>query len=517
MGRPTAELDASLALGLALLFGALSTLAHGPIHAWWFAPWCIGGWFLLIRTRRHWLNASLGFAYGVGWFTAGLWWVGTGMFTLTSAGAAGAVGLTLLLVMYLSCFPAIAGMLLGVVLSGTNPLLRWFLAAAGWTLIAWLRATLFGGFPWMSVGTGQLTGPLSAWAPVGGCLLVEFTAILVAAALADLIAAITHSAWNSRPVTRPVLLIGGLMLVSMLVRVIEWTHPAGELTVRLVQGNLPQREKFSAEGLRRASEVYGAAIANSEARLTILPETAFPMTWQSLPAEFRRNIRRFGSERQTTIMLGSLVQERSGSLTNDLLLIRPTGTLAIEGEAGFDDLYVKRHLLLVGEYLPQSLTWLGRHLNIAYSSLTPGAGATHALAVDAARIAPTICFESQFGSDNAMHARDANLFVNISNLSWFAGTWAIDEDLDVIRTRSLEAGRWTARVANSGITAIVDERGAVVDELPQDVSETLDGRVQLRTGLTPYDGAGDTPIIAICTAALLAWAIRAIRPWFVRG
>jgi apolipoprotein N-acyltransferase len=282
------------------------------------------------------------------------------------------------------------------------------------------------------------------------------------------------------------------------------------MTVRLAQGNLPQQEKFSVEGLRHAAEVYGAAIARSDAELTILPETAFPMTWEALPMELRRNIRRFASEQTTTVLLGALTEEPSGSITNSLLVIRPGSPLAAQGDgraALYDDRYVKEHLLFIGEYLPESLAWLGKRLNVAYSSLSAGPGPNHPIMIGSARIAPAICFESLFGAVIATHARDANLLVNISNFAWASGTWADDQDLDVIRMRALESGRWTARAANSGITALIDDQGTVVDALPQDVSSVLDGTVELRTGLTPYVRAGDLPIILICGASLLVSAL----------
>jgi apolipoprotein N-acyltransferase len=445
----------------------------------------------------------------MGWFTAGLWWIGTGLFMFTAAGAFGAVAITMLLLMYLSCYPAIAGMLIGTIFNSCSWPARWLMVAASWTTTAWLRGTLFGGLPWLSVGIGQLSGPLSGWAPVGGSLLVEFTTLFVAAALADIIGACARPPWNRWQVSAAVLSIGVLILSGIYLKTIGWTQPMGELTVRLAQGNLPQQEKFSVEGLRHAGQVYGAAVAESDAQLTILPETAFPMTWEALPAELRRNLRRIGSEQGTAVMLGALMQEPSGSITNNLLLIRSEprpGSATDTIDSGYDDRYVKRHLAFVGEYLPQSLSWLGRRLNVAYSSLSPGDGSIHSLNVESARIAPTICFESLFGAANAIHARDANLLVNVSNFAWFTGTWAGDQDLDVIRMRSLETGRWTARAANTGITAFVDDKGTVIDALPQEVSAVLDGRVELHAGLTPYVETGDQPIVAICGICLTVWA-----------
>jgi apolipoprotein N-acyltransferase len=495
-------------LATALLFGGLSTLAHGPIHAWWFALGCLAGWLLSIRPRRHLQNLGVGFAFGVGWFTAGGWWLAVGLWRFTAAGAVGAFAITTLLVIYLSCFPAIAGLLIGMLGSRMPWPARSCMIAAGWTSTAWLGATLFGGLPWMSVGTGQIAGPLSSWAPIGGGHLVEFVALLAAAGLAEMIFACTRAPFNRRQVLLSALWVVVMVGGSVWLKNTLWTQPTGVMTVRLAQGNLPQDEKFSLEGLRRAAEVYGTAIANSEAELTILPETAFPMTWEALPIELRDHIRRFATEQQTTVLLGALVQEPSGSMTNDLLLIRP-GVPPAAGETSgpsFDDRYVKEHLVFMGEYLPASLSWLGKRLNVAYSSLSSGVGAYHVLDVGPARIAATICFEGLFGAVNAARARDANLLVNISNFGWFAGTWAADEDLDAIRMRSLETGRWTARVANSGITALIDDQGDVVDALAQDVAAVLDGKVELRDGLTPYARAGDLPVILLCSAMLLLGA-----------
>ena len=455
----------------------------------------------------------LGFAFGVGWFTAGGWWIGAGLFRFTAAGAFGAIAITLLAVIYLSCFPAIAGLLIGAARCCTAWQARWLMIAASWTGTAWLRGTLFGGLPWMSVGTGQLTGPLSSWAPIGGGLSVEFVTLIVAAALVELICAGTRTPWDRRHAFWSILLVSLVFSASISLKTIGWTQPAGEMSVRLAQGNLPQQEKFSVQGLRHAAEVYGAAIAQSDAQITILPETAFPMTWEALPIELRHNIRRFASDRRTTVLLGALIQEPSGAITNNLLLVRPDSPQRARSDlsdTAYDDRYAKQHLLFIGEYLPESLHWLGRRLNVAYSSLSPSLrlGSNHLLEIRSAQIAPAICFESLFGSTIASNARYSNILVNISNFAWFTGTWAADQDLDVIRMRSLETGRWTARAANSGITALIDEKGDIVDVLPQDVAAVLDGRVELRAGLTPYDRAGDLPVILICGLSLLTWAAR---------
>jgi apolipoprotein N-acyltransferase len=143
----------------------------------------------------------------------------------------------LLLATYLSCFPALAGMLLGALPLDVSWPARWLIVAASWTATAWLRGMLFGGLPWMSVGIGQLTGPLSGWAPVGGSLLVEFSALFIAAALADLFATCGRPTWPRWRAAAAALSIGAVILSGMYLQTIRWTRPTGELTVRLVQGS----------------------------------------------------------------------------------------------------------------------------------------------------------------------------------------------------------------------------------------------------------------------------------------
>jgi apolipoprotein N-acyltransferase len=73
--------------------------------------------------------------------------------------------------------------------------------------------------------------------------------------------------------------------------------------------------------------------------------------------------------------------------------------------------------------------------------------------------------------------------------------------------RSLEAGRWQLRGNNTGITAILDDKGHVRAQLAPFTAGTLTGSVQGRTGTTPYLIWGNWAFLVLVAALLLTHTI----------
>jgi apolipoprotein N-acyltransferase len=131
------------------------------------------------------------------------------------------------------------------------------------------------------------------------------------------------------------------------------------------------------------------------------------------------------------------------------------------------------------------------------------------------RVAVNVCYEDVFG-DELIHALPtATLMVNVSNDAWFGDSFAPWQHLQISQMRALETGRWWLRANNTGITAILDERGHVRDHLPPFTTGALHGMAQGHTGLTPYARWGDAGLLALAALALAAagswgrWAGRA--------
>ena len=98
---------------------------------------------------------------------------------------------------------------------------------------------------------------------------------------------------------------------------------------------------------------------------------------------------------------------------------------------------------------------------------------------------------------------------NVSNDAWFGRSFAPWQHLQISQMRALETGRWWLRANNTGITAILDEKGHVRAQLEPFRTGSLEGEAQGYSGMTPYAHWGNAGILALLLATLAAaWALR---------
>jgi apolipoprotein N-acyltransferase len=174
--------------------------------------------------------------------------------------------------------------------------------------------------------------------------------------------------------------------------------------------------------------------------------------------------------------------------------------------------YDKRRLVPFGEFFPvpaQVREWL-RLMNLPYSDFAPGRDDQSPLRVAGQALAPTVCYEDAYGSEQLSLLRQSTLLVNVTNDAWFGDSTAPHQHLDISRMRSLESGRAMLRATNDGVTALIAYDGAVLARLPQFEPGVLRGTVQPRTGLTPYVRFGNVPVLALLVLGLggAAWSAR---------
>jgi apolipoprotein N-acyltransferase len=143
-------------------------------------------------------------------------------------------------------------------------------------------------------------------------------------------------------------------------------------------------------------------------------------------------------------------------------------------------------------------------MNMPFSDLVPGAAGQLPLEVAGLKLAASICYEDAYGQLLRSAEREADLLVNVTNDAWFGTGSARYQHLQIARMRSLESGRDLLRVANDGVSAIVDYRGRVLKQAPEFTPAVLRGQVQPRGGLTPWLAAGDAPVLVLA-GVLVAW------------
>jgi apolipoprotein N-acyltransferase len=168
------------------------------------------------------------------------------------------------------------------------------------------------------------------------------------------------------------------------------------------------------------------------------------------------------------------------------------------------------------EYLPGFLpeAWRRRTQEEAVGLYSPGADAQALIDVRGVPIAVSICFETAFPLLMRATSRAAAVMVSITNDDWFMGTTMLRQDIVIARMRALEGGRPLLRVANSGITALIEHDGKLERELPVGVKSLLRADIQPRGASTPYWRFGDVPVVILSVTACLlvaAWRRKARR------
>jgi apolipoprotein N-acyltransferase len=176
--------------------------------------------------------------------------------------------------------------------------------------------------------------------------------------------------------------------------------------------------------------------------------------------------------------------------------------------------YFKRHLVPFGEYLPLNslLREVVDFLHIPMSDFSSGEDLPPLMHAGKFTIGISICYEDTFGEEVIDALPLADILVNISNDAWFGDSAAPHQHLQMARMRALESGRYLLRATNTGITAIINEKGKVIDALPQFTSTALSGVARLYTGMTPYARMGNYPVLllvvlVVAAATGLKWRI----------
>ena len=496
--RPAAARLVATGIVLPLAAGGACVLGFAPFYAWpvpivalavLFHVWSRSG------TPRQ--AALSGFAFGLGYFLAGVSWVFVSLHEFGSMPAALAALATFLFCAFLSIYFAVPGWISAR--WGSSPGTRLVLAAAATALAEWVRGWLFTGFPWLNLGTSQVpAGPLAGYAPYLGAYGAS---LAVAAAAAMMAALFSTRAWSRgrgfMAAGLALLFIGGA-----LIREVEWSRPAGApVTVALVQGNVAQQLKWRDEMRVRIFEDYRAMIVAARARIVVIPETALPAFLDQLPPEYLDGLREHARATGKEILLGTVERNARGGETdyfNSLVSLTAPGMPS----------YRKRHLVPFGEFIPAGFEWILAVLRIPMSDFARGGAAQPPLVAAGIPLGVAICYEDIFGEEVIDALPAAQLLVNVSNDAWFGKSFAADQHLQASQMRALETGRWVVRSTNTGASAAIDPRGRVVSRLPAFTAGTLVETVEPRTGMTPYARLGNSPAVLLAVALGLLVLLR---------
>jgi len=500
---------------IAFVAGALSALAMAPLNAWpvLFLTFTVLVWLIDGAGHGRWggigVAAKTGWWFGFGYFLAGLYWIGyaflvdapTFGWLLPFAVIGAPAGLAI--------FPALGLALARGLWTHGSP--RLLALGIGLTASEWLRGHVLSGFPWNAFGYA-LASPLelAQGASVVGLWGLTFIAVVVFASPATLTDDRAETRWPALPLVLGLVVIAGIGGFGALRLARTPTQLVEGVRLRIMQPNLPQDAKFNYAARQEVMDRYIALSDRAAgpqspgargATHLIWPESAFPFFLTREPEALGRiaQLLRQGPILVTGAMrLAEPVNPSDPQAFNSIYVLDHDGAVVA--------VYDKVHLVPFGEYLPfeRFLESLGLQ---ALTKQRGGfvAGDRHRLiSIPGAPAAvPLICYEVIFPDEIVPKGPRPGWMINVTNDGWFGVSSGPYQHLQQARLRAIEEGLPLVRAANTGISAVVDPLGRIINSMPLGQEGVIDSPLPRSVEAPIYARVGDAPVAIVIAIALL--------------
>jgi apolipoprotein N-acyltransferase len=437
----------------------------------------------------------------------------------------------LTIVFYSGLYFGVFGLLYAFIVRRT----RWpkvFVTPILWVAIEYLRSNLsFLAIPLGLLGHSQYNNiPIIQIASFTSVYGVSFLVVLVNISLAEgIVFALSHwrkindHKYSAGKVVFPLATTSAIVLIILLwgsyeVRSLD-NNRKTILTTSLIQGNIPQDEKWDANFRKKIIDRYQdltlkASQGNTD--LIIWPETATPgyIQYDLKVYLFVRDLVRetgipilLGSSSQAKVIRG---EKKKYKPVNSAFLVDETGRIVLG--------YNKIKLLPFAEYLPfeEWFPW-PRWLVPGHDNYMAGKYPT-IFSLPKGRFGVVICWENLFPDlFRRFVDKGAQFMVNLTNEAWFGKTAASQQLLTISVFRAVENRVSLLRAANTGISSLIDPMGRikarVMDEKGNDIFVTgiLTVPVPEPMGPTFYTKHGDV-FAKVCTIAVVFFIISALLP-----
>ncbi len=337
-----------------------------------------------------------------------------------------------------------------------------------------LRGFLLTGFPWGLIGYVWSNTPIAQFSAYVGIYGVTLLTVFASA-----LAVLPRTNRNCAISVIAFLGFIGLAWGGGLYRIAQSEFEYSTDTVRLAQPNAPQELKWDPDHNRMFFErLLKQTQAEPKPDLVIWPETALP-----LPFEFAEDLlaQLLDIAQGTPVLFGALRIEE-GRYFNSIIYLNS------EGEAA--PVYDKHHLVPFGEYLPFEKFFgqmgLSALVEAAGTGFATGEGPLVFEIAKLGRVLPLICYEAVFPQDISSAGPRADVMVQLTNDAWFGNFFGPQQHLVKAQMRSIEQGVSLLRVANTGITGMIDPLGRLNQFLPLNETGYIDVSVAKPLPPTPY-------------------------------
>ncbi|TQS71682.1 apolipoprotein N-acyltransferase [Rhodobacteraceae bacterium] len=486
-------------LGAASILGCGVGIGQVPISIWPIALLALGGLLAMAARSRHASQAAwLFLVAGIGHTFVAMYWITDPFFVEPDVYGWMAPFALGLMGIGFGAFWALAAWC-GWHLSRSAGGRLWILALM-LAVMDVVRSYVFTGFPWVLFGHIWIGTPVAQIASVTGQFGLSVASLACAAALGVVMRRSAGWRWVV-PAGAAILGVGAWMWGDA--RIAPPRYAPDPVHVRLVQPNAEQRLKWVPEYRARFFKRHldlTAAPSDKPLDLVIWPETSVPFLLD-YPGDGLEQIT--AAAHGVPVAFG--VQRSEGR--------RYYNSLAVIGaDARITALYDKVHLVPFGEYIP--LGDLFARVGIRAFAAQEGAGysAGTAEAVldlgQAGRVQPLICYEAVFPQDIRRAPQRPDWIMQITNDAWFGTLSGPRQHLSLSQLRAIEFGLPLARAANTGITAMIDPYGQLIEYVPLGQIGTLDVDVPQALAPTFYARWGDMPVVMVILSLLGISGIR---------
>jgi apolipoprotein N-acyltransferase len=408
---------------------------------------------------------------------------------------------------------------------------------AFWMLFEYIHLNWQLSWPWLTLGNVFASHPSWVqWYEYTGVSGGTLWILLVNIAVKEFVGKFqqrVNSQW-SIVYSKSVGIVIGIIIIPFVLSTIisqriKTINPISGSNVVIIQPNIDPYQKFNSNSLAQQVQILvrlSEQNIDSSTNLVVWPETAMSAQEEQghvAASDIYKPIFNFIQQHpNVTIVSGIETYKMYGAE-------KYTATARLAGNGNYYDLfnaavaikanqplqfYNKSKLVPGVESLPTFLNFLGPIFE-KFGGSTGGYGKSDSSKVFAENgnpyvAAPVICYESIYGEYVASYVqRGANIITIITNDGWWGNTPGHKQHLQYARLRAIETRRWVARSANTGISAVINDKGDIVAMQPWYKEAALKYNIPTETSETVYVAYGDYlyKIATVFAALLLGWHI----------
>ncbi|MBO7061961.1 MAG: apolipoprotein N-acyltransferase [Fibrobacter sp.] len=498
--RKIKDKESRQALALSLIAWGFYALAFPPLPLGPAAPILLVPWFIVLNRCKRGTIMFATFWSGMLFNTINYYWIYNVMHVETAPSGLILFGLVLLIAFF-SVHNVLAAFVYTLARSVKIKGKPWLLVLFP-LFYAGLEMTRTRGdfsFPWSHLGYafGNQLELLQALSVIG---IFGYTSMIIASNMIVEKGIRRKGIIKKWPIIVPAFILAGLAIHGSIVLSSAEAQPFHiqendkAPNIALIQPSIAQGAKWSKP---RFDSIVDKTIrmaydsTSDDVDIILMAETAIPDHIRRQPKVIRR-LQKLANDKDAYVLVGALdfkrIQDPEGprryEIYNASFMFSPGGN-------NNPKRYIKKHLVPFSERIPfDDIFPILNYVDFGEGDFVPG---TETPVYSLYQWTPYICYDAIFGDLVREAARQGSrLMVNITNDGWFGRSTAPGNHLNLVRYRAIETGMPVARIANSGISAFIDQYGHYSHNTDLFVTTTVQRKMQLKTRHTLYESIGDT-------------------------